>query len=101
LGACESEEAPDGYNARVEEAIRTLRQSPSFILIDRGIKEGERSCILVVEGAFYGMGYLKNNHPMDRKYLEKKIPRMRENSFVRNLILGHASRFPEKVIEIQ
>jgi DNA polymerase-3 subunit epsilon len=100
-GACESVEAPEGYNARVVEAIRTLRQSPSFILIDRGIKEGERSCILVVEGAFYGMGYLKNNHPMDRKYLEKKIPRMRENSFVRNLILGHASRFPEKVIEIR
>jgi DNA polymerase-3 subunit epsilon len=101
LGACESVEAPEGYNYRVEEAIRTLRQSPSFILVDRGIKEGERSCILVVEGAFYGMGYLKNNHPMDRKYLEKKIPRMRENSFVRNLILGHASRFPEKVIEIR
>jgi DNA polymerase-3 subunit epsilon len=100
-GACESVEAPEGYNARVVEAIRTLRQSPSFILVDRGIKEGERSCILVVEGAFYGMGYLKNNHPMDRKYLEKKIPRMRENSFVRNLILGHASRFPEKVIEIR
>ena len=64
------------------------------------MRAGERSCILVIEGAFHGMGYLKENHPLDRKYLERKIPRMRENSFVRNLILGHASRFPDKVIEL-
>jgi hypothetical protein len=46
------------------------------------------------------MGYLRENHPIDRKFLEKKIPKMRENSFVRNLVLGHASRFPEKIVQV-
>ena len=101
LGACEGAEDTNSYNTRVKKAIEALRQSPSFALIDQGLRAGERSCILVVEGSFHGMGYLKESHPMDRRYLLKKIPRMRENGFVRNLVLGHASRFPEKVIELR
>ncbi len=100
LGACEGEEETTTYNQRTQEAVHALRQLPSFALIDRGIRAGERSCILVVEGAFHGMGYLKENHPVDRKFLIKKIPKMRENSFVRNLVLGHASRFPEKIVQV-
>ena len=100
LGACEGEEETTPYNQRIKAAIGTLRELPSFALIDRGIRAGERSCILVLEGAFHGMGYLRENHPIDRKFLEKKIPKMRENSFVRNLVLGHASRFPEKIVQV-
>lgn len=100
LGACEGTEENAAYNVRVVEAIQSLRQLPSFALMDQGRKNGERSCILVVEGCFHGMGYVKENQPIDRHLLVKKIPRMRENSFIRNLVLGHASRFPDKVIEL-
>jgi len=101
LGACEREEQPIEYNQRVQEAIQTLRRSPSFALVDQGRSAGESSCILVVEGSFHGMGYIQENQPINRKFLIKKIPRMRENSYIRNLVLGHASRFPEKVIELK
>lgn len=99
-GACEGIEETTAYNMRVTQALESLRELPSFALIDKGIRAGERSCILVVQGSFHGMGYLQANHPIDRKFLEKKIPKMRENSFVRNLILGHASRFPEKIVQV-
>ena len=101
LGACEAAEANHLYNQRVQSAIQTLHESPSFALVDQGRTPGERSCILVVEGSFHGMGYIKETHPLNRQFLIKKIPRMRENSFVRNLVLGHATRFPEKVIELK
>jgi len=100
LGACEGVEESSRYNQRVKQAVESLRQLPSFALIDKGIRAGERSCILIVEGAFHGMGYLRENHPIDRKFLEKKIPKMRENNFVRNLVLGHALRNPEKIVQV-
>jgi len=58
-GACEHNEPPEEYNRRVQEAVDGLIKSlPSFTLVDEGRHSEEKSCILVEQGRFYGMGYL-------------------------------------------
>ncbi|MFZ9387117.1 MAG: exonuclease domain-containing protein [Chitinophagaceae bacterium] len=99
LGACEQLEKPVHYNKRVEEACTSLESMPSFAVVDRGLNGNERSCILVCEGEFYGMGYIPEDIPVsDPKTLKPHMTVYRENSFIRNIIHGYAARFPEKVI---
>jgi DNA polymerase-3 subunit epsilon len=82
----------------VERAIRSLHGSPSFAIMDQGMNGDDRSCVLVIEGAFYGMGYIpKGMVAADTKSLLPYITPYRENSYIRNLVTGHAARFPEKV----
>ena len=96
--ACESGESANVYNQRVERAIRSLHGSPSFAIMDQGMNGDDRSCVLVIEGAFYGMGYVpKGMVAADTKSLLPYITPYRENSYIRNLVTGHAARFPEKV----
>jgi len=98
-GACEHKESPERYNARVAKAVESLKAQPSFAILEKGIRPGERSCILVLEGAFYGMGYIHDEHqPEDPETLKDQLTQYRENSFIRNLVLGYAARFPDKVI---
>src|SRR5919112_1048430 len=60
-GACEKKEAPAAYNERVLQAIASLTMRPSYVVLDKGLTEDEVSCIMVVQGAFFGMGYLPKN----------------------------------------
>ncbi|RFS18868.1 DNA polymerase III subunit epsilon [Chitinophaga silvatica] len=58
-GACEQKELPELYNDRVKAAITFLQeQQPSVTIIDKGRNVGEKSCILMEKGRFYGMGYI-------------------------------------------
>jgi DNA polymerase-3 subunit epsilon len=97
-GACEHKEDPVAYNERVEQALHQMKQQPSFVIIDKGINGSDRSCILVEEGKFYGMGYVQENFEIkDLESLRPLLTRYRENSFIRNIVYGYASRFPDKV----
>lgn len=97
-GACRGEEQPASYNLRVEEAIRSLRRQTSFAIIDRGLEENERSCILVENGEFYGMGYIPAGAESEGlASLKDHLTAYRENSFIRNLVMGYAARYPAKV----
>jgi len=97
-GACEQKESAGAYNERVLQAMHSLKSKPSFAIIDQGLGADDQSCILVTEGNFYGMGYLPagyNSFDLDK--LREQLTQYRENSFIRNLVLGYAARFPEKV----
>jgi DNA polymerase III subunit epsilon len=98
-GACEKLEPADIYNERVKKATASLRSQPSFAIIDKGINGEDQSCILVLEGTFYGMGYIPadaqiTNPDMIKDYLTI----YKENSYIRNLVNGYAARFPAKVV---
>jgi len=97
-GACEQNEEPELYNIRVQQAIDSLSNQPSFAIIDNGLNAEEQSCILVWEGKFYGMGYIpagvQISEPEDLKDL---LTRYKENLFIRNIVHGYATRFPGKV----
>jgi len=98
-GACEQKESTADYNLRVQHAIRSIMSRPSFAIIDQGLGADDRSCILVLEGSFYGMGYLPAGFPASEvTLLREQLTQYRENSFIRNLVHGYAARFPEKLI---
>lgn len=98
-GACEQNESASTYNERVKSATASLRSQPSFAIVDKGIKGDDQSCVLVWEGEFYGMGYIPADAQItNADILKDYLTTYRENSFIRNLVHGYASRYPAKVI---
>src|SRR5947209_2894762 len=97
-GACEKKEDATTYNSRVLSAIASLTQKPSYIVMDKGLTEDQVSCIMVVQGSFFGMGYLpKNTVDLNRKNIESFIQPYKENSYIRTLLLAHVSNHPHQV----
>jgi DNA polymerase-3 subunit epsilon len=97
-GACDNEEKPKAYNKRVQKAIESLNQQPTYAIIDDGINGEDKSCILIWQGKFYGMGYI----PADTQFSEPEelknlLTPYKENLFIQNLVSGYAARFPHKV----
>ncbi len=99
FAACEQKEKPVLYNERVQQAIVSLKAKPSFAIIDKGLNGDDQSCILVLEGQFYGMGYLPADTGITSPETVKDyLTVYKENSFIHNLVHGYASRYPEKVV---
>lgn len=97
-GACEQLESPAMYNARVQDAISSLTTRPSFAIIEDGMCAEEKSCVLVWDGSFYGMGYIPSDVQMPApEQLKELVTPYKENLFIRNLVTGYAARYPEKV----
>jgi DNA polymerase III subunit epsilon len=97
-GACTQKVSPKIYNKRVNKAIESLKEQPSFAIIDKGIEPTTKSCILICNGTFYGMGYIATDAPViNMNWLQEQLTQYRENSFIRNLINGYAARFADKV----
>jgi DNA polymerase-3 subunit epsilon len=97
-GACEKKEGVHTYNERVLEAIASLTHKPSYLVLDKGLTSDQVSCIMVVQGSFFGMGYLpKNAEKLSRKAIAEYIMPYRENSYIRNLLQNHITNFPSQV----
>lgn len=97
-GACEKKEEPVQYNERVKEAIASLKKETSFAIIDKGLTGDERSCILMWEGKFYGMGYLPADIQItDPAEIKDILTPYKENLFIRNLVNSYAEKYPGKV----
>lgn len=100
--ACEKEESANDYNNRVSDAINSLQDKPSFAIFDKGLNYDEQSCVLVINGKIYGMGCLKNDLILDNpEKLKELIEPLKENSFIQNLVIGYAARFPEKILKLE
>jgi DNA polymerase III subunit epsilon len=97
-GACEQRETPVSYNRRVGDAVASLQQAlPSFALLDAGRHGDEKSCILIEQGQFYGMGYLPAENAIgDTETLKEYLTRYPENDYMRGLVYQHAERWPGK-----
>jgi DNA polymerase-3 subunit epsilon len=99
FGACEKKESAFEYNKRVKSAGDSIRLQPSFAIIDKGLHSEDSSCILVLEGVFYGMGYIPADIKIENpETLKDYLTVYKENSSIRNLIYGYAARFPDQVI---
>jgi DNA polymerase-3 subunit epsilon len=98
-GACEQKEKPGTYNKRVEEAMQSLGSQPSFAIVDKGLNGDDRSCILVLNGKLYGMGYIPGDTQIsEAEQLKDHLQPYKENSFIRNLLNGFAARYPSKLM---
>ena len=100
LGACVGKESAALYNFRVKRAIKQLQDSlPSFVLIDNGRDEDEKSCLWIEKGKFYGMGYISDHCDInDLETLKSAITPYPSNDYIMNMILNHSNQFPQKLI---
>lgn len=97
-GACEMREPAIVYNERILEAIASLTKRPSYVVLDEGLTEDEVSCIMVVQGAFFGMGYLpKNFDTITEKAIADYITPYKDNSTIRMLLGSFANANPERI----
>jgi DNA polymerase III subunit epsilon len=62
------------------------------------MSEHEISCIMVVKGNFFGMGYLpKDVSQIDMETVSGYIRPYKENSYIRTLLRSHLTQFPSQV----
>ncbi len=100
---CKEHAAPDEYNIRAAKALEGLKKRlPTFAFVDKGMDDNEHSCILVLEGAVFGLGYLENEKAelKDLEALKNAMDPIKDNDFIRNLIFRYAAEQPEKCILI-
>jgi DNA polymerase III subunit epsilon len=98
FGACERKEAANNYNDRVLQAIASLTRRPSYVVLDKGLTDDEVSCIMVVQGNFFGMGYLpKNVEAISEKAIAEYITPYKDNSTIRMLLSSFASTNPSQI----
>jgi DNA polymerase-3 subunit epsilon len=100
-GACEQREDAGAYNDRVHKAIASLSEEPSYAIIDRGLQKEDQSCILVLNGKLYGMGYI----PLDAQVMnvdgiKDYLKPYKENSMIRNLLLGYKAKNPNRIFDL-
>ncbi len=98
---CTEHPEPAIYNNKADDAINWVRKHlPTFALIDKGIDDNEHSCILIMEGNLYGMGYLddKKQQIKSIETVQKSMEPLQDNDYIRNLVFRHASMFPEKCV---
>jgi DNA polymerase-3 subunit epsilon len=100
-GACNKQESPGDYNARLQNAVEYLEKMlPTFAVLDTGKHASEQSCILIEKGKFYGMGYVPVNFSVNSlETLKEQITPYPENDYIRGLIYQYAEHRPEKKID--
>lgn len=89
---------PEVYNTLVTEALESLvNELPSFVIIDKGREEGEKSCIWVEKGVFYGMGYIDRYTDLNSlEDIKMTLTRYSSNNYMMQLINAYAEKYPYK-----
>jgi len=101
-GVCEGKEKKDRYNARVREALASLKSRlPSFAILENGRKDGEKACVLVDEGRFHGLAYIPDDVELvSRQQARELVTPYPENGFLRSLVLRHGSLNPARRVDL-
>ncbi len=80
-GACIQEEAPEEYNARVQQFLdKHSYSSQDMLIIDKGRNTDERSVIYIKDGTFKGYGYYNLNHQITNPEILKSIIKPMKNN---------------------
>lgn len=95
-------EPPGIYNLKIKKALEALTEKlPTFVLVDEGIKEAEKLCLLVERGSFWGMGYLPKSFTVDNcTELKNLLVPYADNDYIRNNIYSFAEANPHKRIPL-
>ena len=101
-GACEKNEPPENYNDRVLQAIKCMKNLPTFAIIDKGVHADEKSCILIWEGKFYGIGFISNDVQLSQpEAIKELVTPYKENSTITKMLCNYARRYPYKTKQLQ
>ena len=95
-------EPPVIYNSKIKRALDALAENlPTFVLVDEGITEADKLCLLVERGSFWGMGYLPKSFPIaSSNELKDFLNPYADNDYIRNNIYSYAEANPHKRIQI-
>jgi DNA polymerase-3 subunit epsilon len=95
-------EPPGIYNLKINKALDALSENlPTFVLVDEGIREEEKLCLLVEKGSFWGMGYLPKSFPVNNcSDLKNLLHPYADNDYIRNNIYSFADAHPHKRIQL-
>jgi DNA polymerase-3 subunit epsilon len=98
--ACHGGQSPQKYNEKVEAAINELNEGlPTFAIRDAGRTDDEHSCLLIEKGKFYGMGYISHYFDVDNlTQLKNHLTPYPGNDYIRGMIAGYVSKFPERKV---
>ena len=96
-------ENPALYNCKIKRAVEALEiQLPTFAVVDKGINESEKLCLLIERGSFWGMGYL----PISTQVtccgeLKNILIPYSDNDTIRNSIYAFVQQNPDKKIMLK
>lgn len=95
-------EPPTQYNDKIENALAALeKQLPTFAVLDDGIKDNEKLCLLIERGSFWGMGYLPPHHTIkSADELKSLLNPYADNDTIRNSIYSFIELNPNKRIAV-
>ena len=93
---------PNVYNGKIKRALEALNeQLPTFAVLDDGIKEDEKLCLLVERGNFWGMGYVSATQQItSAAELKNYLQPFADNDTIRNSIYSFVESNPEKRMEL-
>jgi len=96
----EALEPPGIYNQKIKKALDALTERlPTFALVDEGISENEKLCLLIERGSFWGMGYLPKSFAISSSgELKNHLNPYADNDYIRNNIYSFAEANPHKRI---
>lgn len=100
-GACKGEETVTSYNGRVQDALNSFKANmPTYAIVENGRSGDTSSCILIIEGQFYGMGHIPNECSING--VDDCKPHLTQypgNDYIRNLVHNYALKNPDKRVE--
>jgi DNA polymerase III subunit epsilon len=101
--ACTGVESTEDYNKKVNAAITMLHETlPTFAIRDNGRTDDEHSCLLIEKGKFFGMGYISHYFDVDNlQQLKTCLTPYPGNDYIKGLIAGYASKYPERKVTFQ
>jgi len=95
-------ESPLTYNQKIKNAVEALEEKlPTFAVMDDGIKEEEKLCLLIERGSFWGMGYMPSNIVItSTAELKTYLNPYADNDTIRNSIYSFIEKNPDKLISL-
>lgn len=92
----------DNYNEKVKLAVNCLQQNlGTFAIVESAVTGNRKSCVLVENGKFYGMGLLPHdNNSYDSMHLKGHLTIYPENEMIRTLVKSYTQKNAGNVIKL-
>ena len=100
-GNCQQKEQQENYNERAMDALKSMEYEHfSFLIVDKGRNEHEKSVVKIEKGRYIGYGYISSaGIAEDLELLKKCVHQEEDNHEVQQIIKGFLKRNTvEKVI---
>lgn len=90
-GSCIGKESPELYNKRMTAAIRSLgNQEGSYVIFDKGRKQGERSIVVIEKGLFSGFGFIHKDQKIKTfSQALKFVTPVKGNPVIQNILQSY------------